>query len=44
MVHSPRFEPVALRIEQQAKLIILVVDLLEVEAAKVYNVYEELKA
>ena len=44
MVHSPRFESVALRIEQQAKLIILVVDLLEVEAAKVYNVYEELKA
>ena len=41
MVHSPRFEPVALRVEQQAKLIILVVDLLEVEAAKVYNVYQE---
>ena len=43
MVHSPRLEPVALGIEQQAKLIILVVNLLEVEATKVYNVYREFK-
>ena len=33
MVHSPRLEPVALGIEQEAKLVILVVNLLEVEAA-----------
>ena len=38
IVHTPRFESVALRVEKQSMHVILVIKLLEVEAAQVDDV------
>ena len=38
MVHSTSFKPVAFRVEQQAKLICLIENFLEVQASKIDNI------